>query len=47
MLNLIAFIICSLGAIVWGFRGDIGMVLFQIMLALINLPWMLEWLGGR
>lgn len=47
MINLIAFIICTMCAIYWGIVGNIGLVLFEVALALINVPFMLEWFRER
>ena len=43
-INFIAFVVCLCSAIYQGYQGNIGLCLFQIALALINLPQTIIWL---
>lgn len=43
-INFIAFVACALTAILNGVNGNLWVCLVEIALALVNLPYAIEWL---
>lgn len=43
IMNFIACVVCALCAIYWAIVGDVGMVLIELVLAMINLPYAIMW----
>lgn len=44
IMNLIAFIICVAAAIYHGYLGNMGWVVIESALALLNLPFAIKWI---
>lgn len=44
MLNFIAVLMCMVGAGIHGCFGNIGWIIMELILALINLPYAIQWL---
>lgn len=42
-MNFIALVICIIAAIWQGYYGNVGFCLFEIGLALLNLPYSIKW----
>ena len=47
MVALFAFIICIMYAIYWAIAGNVALFLLDLILALINVPIMVEWLQEK
>ena len=44
MLNMIAILLCSIGAIIQGLKGNIGLCLIEMSLVVLNLPFTIQWI---
>lgn len=43
MINFFAFVLCSMFAIWYGIKGDIGLTLAECGLVLLNVPFVIKW----
>lgn len=44
MINFISFVLCGAFAVWFGINGKVGLCVFESALALINLPFVIQWL---
>ena len=43
-INFIAFVVCVIGGIRQGYLGNVELLLMEIVLSLLNLPYAIKWL---
>lgn len=46
MINFIAFVLCGAFAIKFAIEGKVGFCIFESALALINLPFTIQWMAS-